>query len=1532
MTFLLRFLGLGGERRKLKHYRNVARGVNPEDLWAVDAELGDGAFGKVYKVENKANGVLAAAKVIEAPKEEQLEDHMVEIDILAECQHANIVKLLEALYWEHKLWILIEFCPGGALDAVMFELERGLSELQIRVVCHQILKALDYLHEHYIIHRDLKAANILLSMEGDVRLADFGVSAKNTRPLQRRDSFIGTPYWMAPEVIQCETSKDSPYDYKADVWSLGITLIEMAEREPPHHQLNPTRALLRISKSDPPKLCAPRQWSEEFSDILRKCLTKMPICRWSASQLLNHPFVVKASDTRPLRELIAESKAEVMEEEEKEEETVEWTLPVTPTVDHRRSFVYMAGSSNDQEKPVKSRSLSESKEKPALQREEDGYSPQVMCTQEQQEALCHVTTRNKPDVSGELHFKNGRAEPKAHMIDSNSGTQLEKTTLRLRANRASGFLKEMRRKSAPAFPMPREQQGSLRIASRKPADVLQPIGRRSFFGSTAARETVGELCRIDKENETLKTNLEYWMEGPSLSSHKHSNSKDMPIKMESPVLTAAPNSPYISGPTVIKELEKQKVADRQKGSLQIAPFQRVSERQSGMPIKDRTSVYWFGSSSEETLEDAGKQLFATPVKKSRTLTKSPSSLMSMETFENPLETCPGDILPRDDESWLEEKAGNEQIGHNTRASLDHLGNIETGSRDGSCIPNEKGLDSALSRCPSYKSRTAMAEEDCKTGGPGKRSPEHTVGLSEAAHICPMDGKGHIQLQTLTGFTLAEGKYPNTQGEPRELNIQNIEDIRTSMSSHNSGDRNIIQLKGQRVVVKVGSHPSVQDPHPSVQKTHQPELKPHLSVEEPDHLEETANASKERRLSLKMGQWPTVKGRLKTQGGQLWLDGGKLQAEGAGKLWIEEGRGLQKKKAGLQKGGREVQTEEGGRLHAEEGEQTGGEGVMLRPGQGRTVPTEGREWLQTEEKGALHAIRGHGLQKGEELLAKEGGLQTGTRGELQVEKRQTIDDMSKRNEEDQIENGGLMLRVNILPKGAGVQPKTIDIENGSENSDLSNMAEDQRGHAETLDNTKHTSSEKKEKQRCVTDFANQVKLTSMVEAIKQTDGASKQDNTERWVMGRTIVAEDHNPFKTDNVGKAEKDAIEPAQEASSHVQNPSPNRKMVKITRTFMVDGKEVSVTTSKIISEEGQRNEKMRSARRRELQELRLLQKEDQRAHTQLTQRLQQQRENMFRRIEQQMMGKKLNYDRAIESLERHFRQVKERQEQEHTGRLRDSAKCLKSQKDKEFAKRSPLLTSKKEEEQCFIQKQQEKLNRALQEVILEHKKAMTTIDSEFLARINNLKRARESAVWDLEQQHLREKYNLFNEQVKEQHGQQRLQLLKRQDKEKGQMIFFQHQLLEELKTRQAQQRGRLMKVQRSEAKTHLSIFKEKLRGQGLPTAEQRERTKQFLQQEDDRQKEDVRQLLQKQEKDLQALQEHQEMNLSELQQMQAEKLQMLVELEKQQLKRLEDEHALELREWRSAHRTETVDGQQGPEDRDFCSSRSKNTRILQSC
>uniref|UniRef100_A0AAY5E8G8 non-specific serine/threonine protein kinase n=1 Tax=Electrophorus electricus TaxID=8005 RepID=A0AAY5E8G8_ELEEL len=316
------------DKKKGKQYQHVHRDLNPNDIWEVVGELGDGAFGKVYKAHNKESGALAAAKVIEAKSEEDLEDYMVEIDILASCNHQYIVKLLDAFFYEQKLWIMIEFCPGGAVDAIMLELDRGLTEQQIQVVCRQMLEALVYLHTMKIIHRDLKAGNILLTLDGNIKLADFGVSAKNMKTLQRRDTFIGTPYWMAPEVVMCETTKDTPYDYKADIWSLGITLIELAQIEPPHHELNPMRVLLKVAKSEPPTL-----------DDLKGPAPSLWVCC--------HPFVNSVTSNRPVRELVAEAKAEVMDEAEDDPDEAEDDEPADLTLVSSSAHLMPSSSSHE---------------------------------------------------------------------------------------------------------------------------------------------------------------------------------------------------------------------------------------------------------------------------------------------------------------------------------------------------------------------------------------------------------------------------------------------------------------------------------------------------------------------------------------------------------------------------------------------------------------------------------------------------------------------------------------------------------------------------------------------------------------------------------------------------------------------------------------------------------------------------------------------------------------------------------------------------------------------------------------------------------------------------------------------------------------------------------------------------------------------------------------------------------------------------------------------------------------------------------
>uniref|UniRef100_A0A8C2KHJ1 non-specific serine/threonine protein kinase n=1 Tax=Cyprinus carpio TaxID=7962 RepID=A0A8C2KHJ1_CYPCA len=823
---------LGTEKKK-KQYEHVHRDINPEEIWEIVGELGDGAFGKVYKAQNKQTGILAAAKVIDTKTEEELEDYMVEIDILASCDHQYIVKLLDAFYYESKLWILIEFCAGGAVDAVMLELERPLTEPQIRVVCKHTLEALAYLHENKIIHRDLKAGNILFTSDGDVKLADFGVSAKNTKTLQRRDSFIGTPYWMAPEVVMCETSKDRPYDYKADIWSLGVTLIELAQIEPPNHEMNPMRVLLKIAKSEPPTLAAPSRWSPEFSDFLRKALDKNVDNRWSALQLLQHPFVSNVMDNKPLRELIAEAKAEVFEEFEEGKEEEEEEEPESQPI------VTVSEETGEEEKKE-------------VMVEEPPEKKKEECKETQQETKKQTTT--------------------------------------------------------------------------------------------------------DEEDE------------PSLHSD-------------------------------------------------IGP-----ENKSDGVTKDAIS---------ETIEVTEK-----------------------EAHEDRPEVQEAPTMPESDQ------------------------NAEVAKPD---VEKEKDSDS---------------------------------GSSSAADT-------------------------------------NSIDINLSISS----------------------------------------------------------------------------------------------------------------------------------------------------------------FLSTNKEGSVS---------------------------IQDTKRQ---------------------------------------------------------------------------------------------------------------------------------------------------------KKTLKKTRKFMVDGVEVSVTTSKMVTDNDTKSEELRFLRRQELRELRLLQKEEQRAQQQLSNKLQQQKELLFRRFEQEMAGKKRQYDQEVENLEKQQKQTIERLEQDHTNRLRDEAKRIKAEQDKELSKFQNMLKNRKKEvtekercgEQEFLQKQQQELDGALKKIIQQHKLEIATIERDCLNHKQQLMRAREAAMWELEERHLQEKHQLLKQQLKDQYFMQRHQLLKRHDKEMEQMQGYNQRLIEEMKNRQAQERARLPKIQRSEAKTRMAMFKKSLRITGTGTPEQdREKIKQFATQEDKRQKNERLHQHQKHENQMRDLQLQCDSNIRELQQMQNEKCHLLIEHETQ--------------------------------------------------
>lgn len=259
---------------------------DPRKKYTVIRRLGEGAIGEVFEVVDLRDNKWAAK--IAAEKHEDVIKQEIAMHSLSN-NHGNIVAYKEAYKFENEIWIIIELMSGGCLTDII-DTYAEWSEERIAYVIRELLKGLAFLHRHHRLHRDIKSDNILVSLEGHVKIADFGFAVNLTKEKDKRKSVVGTPYWMAPELIQSKH-----YDDKVDIWSTGITAIEMAEGDPPYIDEKPFRALLLITVNPPPTLSPEQSWSIEFKHFLRSCLVTEPEKRASGEQLLFHPFIKKAA-------------------------------------------------------------------------------------------------------------------------------------------------------------------------------------------------------------------------------------------------------------------------------------------------------------------------------------------------------------------------------------------------------------------------------------------------------------------------------------------------------------------------------------------------------------------------------------------------------------------------------------------------------------------------------------------------------------------------------------------------------------------------------------------------------------------------------------------------------------------------------------------------------------------------------------------------------------------------------------------------------------------------------------------------------------------------------------------------------------------------------------------------------------------------------------------------------------------------------------------------------------------------------------
>ncbi|XP_023807144.1 TRAF2 and NCK-interacting protein kinase isoform X9 [Oryzias latipes] len=280
---------------------------DPAGIFEVVELVGNGTYGQVYKGRHVKTGQLAAIKVMDVTGDEE-EEIKAEINMLKKySNNRNIATYYGAFIKKNppgiddQLWLVMEFCGAGSVtDLIKNTKGNSLKEEWTSYICREILRGLAHLHQHKVIHRDIKGQNVLLTENAEVKLVDFGVSAQLDRTVGKRNTFIGTPYWMAPEVIACDENPAATYDFKSDVWSLGITAIEMAEGAPPLCDMHPMRALFLIPRNPAPRLKS-KKWSRKLQSFIEFCLVKNPGQRPNTEELSKHAFIRELTNDRQVR-------------------------------------------------------------------------------------------------------------------------------------------------------------------------------------------------------------------------------------------------------------------------------------------------------------------------------------------------------------------------------------------------------------------------------------------------------------------------------------------------------------------------------------------------------------------------------------------------------------------------------------------------------------------------------------------------------------------------------------------------------------------------------------------------------------------------------------------------------------------------------------------------------------------------------------------------------------------------------------------------------------------------------------------------------------------------------------------------------------------------------------------------------------------------------------------------------------------------------------------------------------------------------
>nr|XP_034193568.1 serine/threonine-protein kinase 10 isoform X2 [Osmia lignaria] len=1478
----------GNDAKKKKLYNNIKMDCDPEEFWEMIGELGDGAFGKVYKAQHRQTHQLAAAKMCALEGEDDLSDFMIEIDILSECKHPNVVELHEAYFIEGKLWMLIEYCDGGAVDSIMVELQKALTEPQIAYICHHMTKGLAFLHKSKVIHRDLKAGNVLLTMAGGVKLADFGVSAKNKHTLQKHDTFIGTPYWMAPEVVLCETFRDNPYDFKVDIWSLGITLIEFAQMEPPNHEMSPMRVLLKIQKSDPPKLDQPGRWSKDFNDFIAKALIKDPTSRPTADELLKHPFINRNLDSKPIRDLLLEYKADVVEEELVDEEaeeqrTSQLPLELDQLGDDSASMRSDADVKISEKENLVASSVSGKKEE------------------------SHKREINRDGEKDDRNKKLRKAESKDNIPISVEKKQAPKPPSTNETNE-----RRVSREKGPAPPPPLLRQNS---KSEDKENHLKIVDKQSDTDAL-------DECKIIDKQQRDKIEL-----SPSDETIDRREERNVETSSEKPnVLGSLEKIATENNQREKNNLDNAKKIDvRQKSvddkvNSSLKPHLMIEEKRKSAPVKSEGSEDWMKPvfNKQSSLEENNRADKKTGIDERVDKQGSPEeNYKSLQEKRKSVEDKLNAVLEK-------------------RFSMDAEMRLGVSSME--MLPHRE--------IPKATSSEKNIIKSCST-----ENVKTDYGTSKTESVVKSHSEGSSRYDSLENFSdESEGKQEKKKWLNKERNYENTSNNESPNSEKKGSSVNVSVItstpirsrstsrrgSGDNVVVITGKSDQEIRPNTSTVRitADSPDLSNSLAsnvsqvtvvTTHPPVLVDAVSP-----VPLSCRPSPTsevviVANELnKTQVNESSTDDDGFPSLDSLEYTPQEQPIILtdvSKRVGKKLDESEVlivspivdelqDTSHVSVVTVGDDKEQVKDSSVLNPDPLRTSSSQVD--ANTVERTSTKSDSGDEITK----MIVAGTTVESADGEEMERSSKKMNGMIKNDK-------STVGRVDEKGIKTTKQQKQEIVKGYKEKRVSPDSFEGSRSQSESGSTRSHTPSKSIDRSDA----------ESISTTISQDSRESSKENHLSQSQSTEVEEEVVLRRKPDYNRDIPRQTRTREETAMMNLK-----KKTRKRTRKFEIDGVVVTTTTSKVIygDDENGKVYDDQIFRKQELRELKMLQKMEQKQFQDLSQKAQFNKDQQEKRFEQERQLLERNAETDLESLARQQRQQIERAEAQQEADLRLASKKIRSEQERELKqfreglkqelrllkqevdlmpkdkrksafkiRKEKLEAEHEEREKHFLDKLNESHELSLRRLSDSHREKIALMERQFLQQKQQLMRAREAAIWEQEERHIHEKQQLLKKQLKDIFFLQRHQMLIRHEKELEQMKRMNQRKEEELIKRQTVERRNLPKRIRNEMKAREMMFRESMRISMSsviapdPDAE-REKLKKFQENEKKRYRAEQQRFELKHSRQLEEVRAQSDATIKELEQLQNEKRKMLMEHETSKLKELEEAYGKELREWKA--------------------------------